>query len=276
MKKNRKKKPNINKLYRFEVLYKPGTYMSDEKLETVITKLRDTALTCFDKLPDYQVFLGTREEMADKVIAIAWKDDVIAGFCSTVLFDIKGVGKVQHLGLTCVRPEERSNGLTHVLTHKAVKVHWLKTNPLGKLWISNCAAVLSSLVNVSLFFENIHPSPLTNGKVQKNHLKIAEAIDKYYREKIYIDKDATFDKEKFVFKGSVKNTVFQKDKNDTQFYHRKTDLNDYYKGIMNFENGDEVLQIGYASSLVAVKHVIRNLPLPKRKKPIQPAEKLSA
>lgn len=252
--------------YRYEFLYKPGTWMTDEQLEELTTKIRETALTSFDALPDYQVLRGTREEFSDKVIALAWcPDGSLAGFCSTVIFNIDGVGDVQHLGLTVVRPQDRSNGLTHILTSRAVKGYLMKHKPLfGKLWITNCAAVLSSLVNVAKYFEDIYPSPFHGKANRAIYDRIAAAIDEHYRDKIYISEDAFFDHDSYVFRKSVEGTVFKKDRNDKRFHHRNSELNNYYKNMMNFEDGDEVLQIGYVSTLAAFRHMyersIKNIP----------------
>ncbi|HOT43470.1 MAG TPA: hypothetical protein PLM53_03320 [Spirochaetota bacterium] len=251
--------------YRFQFLYRPGLHLDDGKLRRIIDEMRRVAASCFEEIPEYQAMTGCRKELTDTVIAVAWRSDgTMAGFCSTVILPVTGVGDVQHLGLTCVRPEDRSNGLTHILTHKAVAGYLVRHKPVvGKLWVSNCAAVLSSLVNVSLHFEQVYPSPFGATRLTEKHRKIAEAIDRHYRHKIYIHRDATFDTDAFVFRGSVKGTMFQKDSGETCYYHRNRDLNEFYKDRMVFENGDEVLQVGYATTLAAVRHMLRNMPLPK-------------
>ena len=245
----------------FEVLYKPGLYMSDAELCQFTGNILEVAQTCFKVLPDYQVMRGTREELSDKVISVAWKDGTksqIEGFCSTVLLPVESVGEVMHLGLTCVRPEARSRGLTHVLAHKAVASQLMRTSPIvGRLWISNCAAVLSSLVNVALYFENIYPSPFVRNKKTKKHVLISEAINDYYRDKMFISSDAIFDSERFIFNKSVKGTCFEKDGDDSSYHHRNRILNSYYQGMIDFNRGDEVLQVGYASTFAAVKHMLR-------------------
>lgn len=267
--------------YRYEVIYRPGKCMTESQIQELTAKLRETTATGFREIPSYQVLTGRKEDFEDKVIALAWKQDgSIAGFCSTVILPVEGVGEVLHLGLTVVRPEDRSNGLTHILTSRAVKEYLLKHKPvIGKLWISNCAAVLSSLVNVAQYFEEIHPSPVSNPRYSRIYQAIAEAIDKYYREKIYISEEAVFDADNFVFRGSVKGTVFQKERNDTRYYHRNEELNDYYSRLMEFENGDEVLQIGYASTFAALKHMynrsIQKLPFAKQVKQ-RPGSRISA
>lgn len=126
-----------------------------------------------------------------------------------------------------------------------------------KLLITNCAAVLSSLVNVALHFEQVYPSPRAVTHT-KQHKVIAETINQLYRKKLYIGDDSHFDITNHIFRGSVKETVFQKDINDTSYYHRNIEYNNYYKNIMNFSNGDEILQVGYASIPAAIRHAIFN------------------
>lgn len=253
---NKKNKPAV-----IDVFFKPGITMDNNELEHFINLISETSETCFDEVPPYQVFKKNRDEMKDKVISVAWKDNSkkqIDGFCSSVLLPVKGIGEVLHLGLTCVRPEARNRGLTHLLTHRVVASQLIKINPLiGKLWISNCAAVISSLVNVSLFFEKVYPSPFIRNRKRPEHTIIAESINKYYRDKMYINSKAEFDEDNFIFRGSVKDTVFQKDENDARYHHRNKILTGYYKNIMNFEEGDEVLQIGYASTFAAMRHILR-------------------
>ncbi len=244
--------------YRIEFVNRPGRKYSDARLASLVKELRATAATCFDVLPNYQVMAGTREELTDKVLAMAWrKDGRMAGFCSCVVLPVEGIGKVLHLGLTCVRPEDRGAGLTHLLTRRAVSGHLLRHRPLGKMWVSNCAAVLSSLGSVALHFQNVYPSPARNNDPSPTHRRIAEAINHHYRHKMFVPESSTFDREAFIFRGSIKETVFAKEGDDPRFLHRKEFLNDYYRSILDFERGDEVLQIGCASAFGAVKHLYR-------------------
>jgi len=261
-----RKKPLIhrNELFQLQFIFRPGLTLPAGECRRLVHALREVASTCFDDMPDYQVLRGTSDELNDKVLAVAWRPDgKAAGFCSCVLLQVPGLGEVLHLGLTCVRPDNRHCGLTHKLTKKAVSGYMVRYRPIGRVWISNCAAVLSSLGNVAMHFDNVFPSPFAKKRPSKHHLKIAAAIDRYYRDKMYVNDDAVFDPIHFVFRGSVQGTVFEKEGDDARFHHRQSFLNKYYQGIMKFENGDEILQIGYASSLTAFKYKLRNR---KRKK----------
>ena len=261
---NRKNKKE-NK-YKIRLYYRPGLYLDKKDCNRLVREIRDTAGTCFDEIPEYQVMKGTRDELIDKVIAVAWRrDNKIAGFCSTVLLPVSGVGEVLHLGLTCVRPEDRKGGLTHILSNKALSGYIMRRRPFSRVWISNCACVLSSLGNVALHPDNVYPSPFAgNERPSSKHLKIALAINDYYRDKLYIRNESKFDADNFIFRGSVKDNVFQKSADDEKYFHRKLELNNYYRNMMDFRNGDEVLQIGHASVLTALKHLFRRKKTKKR------------
>lgn len=246
-----------NGTYDIQLLVRPNRKLSEGSFEHLASEVREVAATCFDELPEYQIIRGTRRSYDDKVVAVAWRaDGKMAGFCSCLLIQVPEVGEVLHLGLTCVRPEDRGAGLTHKLTRKAVAGTLLRRRPVGRLWVSNCAAVLSSLGNVAMHFHKVYPSPFTTTPPSEKHLKIARLIDREYRDEIFIHPDAHFDADDFVMRGSVAGTVFEKEEGDSRFHHRQNSLNEFYKGLMDFSNGDEVLQIGYASAFAAVRHVV--------------------
>ncbi len=241
--------------YRIEYLYRPGLKRSESDLKHLVKEIREAASTCFDDLPGYQAMAGSREEMSDKVIALAWRPDgKIAGFCSMVVLPVPGVGDVLHTGLTCVRPEDRSSGLTHVLASRATVQYLARQSPVGRVWVSNVACVLSSLGNVAMHFDNVYPSPYLKRGPGAVHFMIARAIDEHYRDKIFISPEAEFDYENFVFRRSVEGTVFQKDREDSRYHHRDKVLNDYYASLMDFGRGDEVLQVASVSLLTIMRH----------------------
>ena len=243
--------------FRFEVMYRPGHNLGDKELSELVSHLHSVGQSCFDELPTYQVFKGTRDAFQDKVLALAWNGEKLAGFCSELILKVDGIGEVLHLGLTCIRPEYRSSGLTHRLTSKATMCYLLRSGRLlGKIWVTNCAAVLGSLVNVYLHFDSVYPSPANDAHPSENHLKIAEAIDRFYREDLYIHSNAVFDQKSFLFRGSIKDTAFEKAEDDRRFHHRNTDHNNYYRNLISFENGDEVLQVGYAGLFTYFNHFI--------------------
>lgn len=212
--------------FKTQLYYRPGTTLGEDELEQLVSELRDIASTCFDEIPDYQALTGQREDLSTVVICLARDAHGRAvAFASAVILPVQHVGDVLHLGLTCVHPDARSARLTHRLLSRLVVQVVLKNKPFGRVYCTNLACVLSSLGNVALSFQQVHPSPMRHGQPTREQLLIAEAIDKHYRQQTAINPAAVFDPESFVFRGSVKGTVFQKSAHDTRFHHRIAGLN---------------------------------------------------
>ncbi|MCK6574027.1 hypothetical protein L6V77_23350 [Myxococcota bacterium] len=229
----------------FEYHERPGLGLDASRLDRMVAELRTCASHCFPELPSYQCLLGTRAALEDKIITVARDaDGTMIGFCSAVVLPIRGVGDVLHLGLTCVSPFARGRGLTHRLTGRLVTRFLLRHRPFGRLWVTNVACVLSSLGNVALHFRDVFPAPGGPEVPSRTHRLIAEGIHLHHRADAFIDPAAVFDGASFVFRGSVAGTMFQKRADDTRFHHRDAALNAYYAARLDFDAGDEVLQVG--------------------------------
>lgn len=247
-----------NRTYKVEYLHKPGATLDNDALLALVSELRDVAADCFERLPDYQCISGRRETLARNAIAVARrKNGQIAGFCSALLLDVEGVGEVLHLGLTCVAKADRGAGLTHQLAEKVLREYLLR-RPFERVWFSNVACVLSSLGNVALHFDDVHPSPFFASRPTPKHVAIADAVDRSYRRDIYIDPNAALDRSAFVFRGSNQpGNMFHKSEDDARYHHREAALNDFYANLMNWNHGDEVLQVGHISLRRLLKHGVR-------------------
>lgn len=259
----------------YETLFYPGRYMSEKQRNDLVSDLRSVANECFDEAPNYQALTGKREELERAVITTARnKKGQLLGFVSALVLKVEEVGNVLHLGLTCVHPMARGKKLTHKLTSKMLMNYLFKESPLQETWISNCACVLSSLGNVALYFEDLYPSPYGVEVPSMTHVNIAREVDRKYREPIAINKSAKFNLSTFIFEGSVEGTVFEKDSLDARFHHRDKALTNYYQDILDFERGDEVLQIGKVSLMTFPKYIMKKgmLKTKKRLSRLQQAE----
>jgi hypothetical protein len=204
--------------YTLEVLIRPTRNLSAARLRALVEELRACAAESFGcEAPGYQALSGRREDLERAVIGLARRPDgTLAAFSSCVLLPVDGLGDVFHLGLTCVSPRDRSAGLTHRVLARTCLSYLMATRPLGSVWVSNVACVLSSLGNVALHFDDVHPSPFRAGAPTPEHLRIAEAIARDHREPVAIDAAATFDADTFVMRGSVPGTVFEKSEQDAR------------------------------------------------------------
>jgi hypothetical protein len=250
-----------------EVYDCPGNYLNDVEFLKLNQEILSVAKECLDEIPDYQCLTGKREEYKRLIIAVARNEEgKMLGFCSSYLLTLPSNEFILHLGLTCVRPEGRKGGLTHKLTGKVVKNYILRYSLFRTSWISNVACVLSSLGNVALHFDEVYPSPFVEN-ASSGHKRVSSYIDQFYRNELYVPKSATFNSEKFIFENSVSGTMFEKSETDRKFHHRDQDLTRFYASMINFNNGDEVLQIGKVSLLTFPKYLIRNFMKKRMLKP---------
>ena len=247
-------KPNY-----IEVYDRPGRYLCQVELNKLHQEILSVAGECLEDIPFYQCLTGERKEYERLIIAVArGRDGKMLGFCSSYLLDGADLGTILHLGLTCVRPLARRMGFTHKLTSKVVMTYLLRYSLFRPSWISNVACVLSSLGNVALHFENVFPSPFQSSP-SPEQVKVAKLINDKFRWELYVNKDAEFEEETFVFKGSVTGTVFEKSESDLKYHHRNPELTSFYLSLINFETGDEVLQIGKVSLLTFPKYLLRSI-----------------
>lgn len=239
-------------------LDRPGRRLSPGRLAALVTELRAVAATCFDTLPEYGVVAGDHEALDAAVLTLARNPaGDLVGFCAARRLDVPGVGEVYHLGLTCVAPEARSGGLTHALLSKNVVGHLLRTAPWRGVWFTNVASVLSSLGNVALYFEDVHPSPYGSAEPTPVHEAIALAVAQHHRGRLHLRDDAHFDLRRFVFRGGNHGNVFHKRSSDDRYHHREAGLTRWYAALADLDRGDAVLQVGRVSLGGFVRYAAR-------------------
>jgi len=248
----------VKRRFRYEIVFRPGLRWSESERRSRVAQLREVGALCLEPFPEYQLFLGTREELSDKLLIEArGPDGSLAGFCSAVLLDVPGVGEILHLGLTCVRPEARGAALTHSLSSRLVLRYLLQHPPWRRVYVTNVAAVLSSLGNFAVNLVRAYPSPSFEGPVPAAYLEIGRAFDRRYRAKAHVQPEARWDEAAFVFRGSGRGTAFQKEADDVQYHHRDPELNRFYQQRLRFEDGDEMLQVGMLSLFDLARYFAR-------------------
>lgn len=260
---------------KFEYLQRPGLYWTQEQLKSNVSEFRELAQNCLDEIPDYQCLRYCKENLSRVVMVTARdaKTKKLLGICSSLLLDIPTKPNALHLGLTLVHTDARSLGLTHKLTSKLLMNYLVRNSLTRPIWVTNVACVISSLGNVALHFENVFPSPSNHAKPTVDQIEIAKVIDKNYRDDIYIDMKADFNPNTFIFEKSVLGTMWQKSASDTRYHHRKKKITEFYANYMDFERGDEVLQVGHFSLMTFPKYLVKKTI--KKMKRFTPTEEIA-
>lgn len=250
----------MRRAYPVQFVHRPGRRLRDSELAVLVGELRTLAGRCFDRIPEYQVVSGCPDALDRAVLTLARdRRGRLVGFCSALLLDVDGVGEVFHLGLTCVDPDHRGAGLTHVLLSRVVLEYVLRHRPLTGAWFSNVASVLSSLGNVALHFEDVHPSPFRAAPASPRHRAVALGLATAHRARIHLDPRAPFDAEGFVFRGANRGTGFAKAEADARYHHRDGVLNRWYADRLDLDGGDAQLQVGRISLAGFVRYALRKV-----------------
>jgi hypothetical protein len=252
--------------YTIKCYIRPGLSWSLEKQRHFTAELRMVAMESFgftqeSQLPAYQCLIWPDETpvgstLSDKVIAVArapaqWpsKHGKMLAFSSAILLSIpKLSGPVLHLGLTCVLPSVRSHGLTKLLISRVcVKTFFcFIVHTREKLWMTNVACVVSSLGSVAQGFDDVWPSPkYPHTPPSDLHAYIANYIARSptIRKEMFISPDCVYDPAKSVFQGSVKDTVFVKERDDERYRFRNKEVHMFYESRIDWARGDEVLEV---------------------------------
>jgi hypothetical protein len=245
----------VSSSYRVDYHGSPGLNWSDDDIVATTEAFRSVASSCFNgQVPEYQCLLGTRECLEDKVITIARSSDdgKIIGFCSAVLFHVPGLSDpVLHTGLTCVVPEARRLGLVRALLSSLLTNFALRSfRPWRTIWLTNLAAVVSSLGAFSSTFDDCYPSPRFPDAAppSETHLLIARHFVANTDRITILNPKAEFDETKFVFEGANRGNMFAKDKGANP--HRSNAVNTFFESRLDFERDDEMLQVAWLNLVV--------------------------
>ncbi|KAF8914762.1 hypothetical protein CPB85DRAFT_1433503 [Mucidula mucida] len=190
--------------------HRPSMEMSVGDCRRFISELRQVAAKSFQidehHLPSYQCLSleNPVKSLADKVIVCVRIQDTgnMIAFTSAVLLSIPSLpDPVLHLGLTCIVPSALSHGLTKMLVGSIAR-HYLVAYPHQPVWVSNLAAVVSSLGNIAIFMDEVYPSPRHRVPPTPTHTLIAKAIVETpaLRESMYLREDVPFDWDASVFR----------------------------------------------------------------------------
>ncbi len=251
--------------FNIKIIEKPGLWYSDLELKQLVDDLRSIAVECSDGNLDYGALKGDRKILSKNIITIIYevKTNKPVAFNALTLIPINLSGRkdeLLHLGLVNVRPEFRSAGLTWALYGLTVSVI-LARRQFKDLWISNVTQVPSIIGQVAQSFYDVYPAPENITDASYHHRTLAHQIMKNYRWVFGVGEDATFNYKKFIIENSytggsdnLKKTFEQTQK------HRKSPYNDLCEKHLDYERGDDFLQIGKFTLRSFTDYALKTIP----------------
>ncbi len=247
------------------VLERPGLWMSPQQLENLIEDLRSVVRTLNIGDLDYGIVKGSKQALDNAVITLIYDGPSGKPFAFNALTimncTVRGhAQQVVHLGLVAVAPSARAKGLSWILYGLTTFLLFIK-NRFKPVWISNVTQVPAIIGMVSESFGNVYPNPLQNTRRSYDHLVLAREIMTRYRYVFGVGEEAEFDEEAFVLKNAytggsdnLKKTFEQTPK------HRNAVYNDFTQAALNYDRGDDILQLGQMDVTAYYHYMIHSIP----------------
>lgn len=250
---------------RTRVVDRPGMWMSAEQLAALVRDVRTVARAT---LPEgdlsYGVLGGDPERLKASVITLLYDRESGAPVAFNALawlpVMLRGRGKhVLHLGLVMVDPAARNRGMSWLLYGFTCFILFLRGGA-RPLWVSNVTQVPAVFGMVTESFASVYPTPEPS-KPSFEHVLLARQIMASHRHAFGVGAEAGFDEARFVITNAytggsddLKKTFEDAPK------HRKEAFNVAAQRELDYQRGDDFLQLGQVNMSAAQAYVWDTVP----------------
>jgi hypothetical protein len=167
---------------------------------------------------------------------------------------------VMHLGLAMVDPDHRGRGFSAALYGLTCLLLFIR-NQLRPMWITSVTQVPSVVGLVTETFRNVYPSPDPRQRRTYDHLMIAREVMKNHRGAFGVAAEADFDEQRFVIKRAYTGGSDNLKKSFAEAQRHRIDAyNRMCERELDYEVGDDFLQIGQIDLGAARNFLTRNVP----------------
>ncbi|CAL79805.1 hypothetical protein BRADO6155 [Bradyrhizobium sp. ORS 278] len=251
---------------RTRIVESPGTTLDDTALAALVADLRAVA---GNTLPagdlTYGIFSGQREALARAIITLV--SDATTGrpiaFNALAVMQVARDGETQqviHLGLVMVDPDARGKGLSGVLYGLTTLLLFIRDG-LRPKWISNVTQVPAVAGMVCETFSDVYPSPQPEARQSFTHLQLARGIMRAHRAVFGVGDEAGFDETRFVITNAYTGgSDALKKRFDEAPKHRDDIYNGFCARELDYDRGDDLLQLGRIDMAAARRYLLREIP----------------
>lgn len=247
------------------VIERPAKWMAPDQLSKLTLDLRRVVQSLNIGNLDYGILAGSQSALENCVVTVIYdkKSELPIAFNAMTLMDCTLRGKrntVVHLGLVCIDPSYRAQGISWILYGFSTFLLFLK-NRFKPIWISNVTQVPAIIGMVSESFVNVYPNPKQNNRRSYDHLSLGREIMSQHRQVFGVGPEAEFDEEYFVIRNAytggsdnLKKTFEQAPK------HRNELFNSFCHNQLDYNRGDDFLQLGQIDVTAYYNYMIHMLP----------------
>ncbi|MEM8786890.1 MAG: hypothetical protein AAGE76_01370 [Pseudomonadota bacterium] len=249
-----------------EVFERPGLWMDPGQLGDLSAALRQIAAAT---LPagalDYGVFSGDAARLAATTITLVRNPGTDRPIAFNALAHMtvetgqKSV-EVTHLGLVMVDPGVRSQGLSWILYGLTCLLLFLRGG-LRPRYVSNVTQVPAVVGMVAETFSEVVPTPQEPAPRDFRKILIAREIMARHRHVFGVGPEAAFDDRHFIIRNAYTGGSDDLKKSfDAAAPHRRAVYNDWCRQVLDYDRGDDVLQIGLIDLAAAQRYALRGVP----------------
>ena len=248
------------------IVERPGLSLSEHQLDELVVQLRSVAgKTLSAGALTYGIFSGERASLSRAIVTLitdeATGEPIAFNALSTmdVVLDGEAI-EVTHLGLVMIDPQAQGRGLSWVLYGLTTLVLFARDG-LRPRWISNVTQVPAVVGMVSGTFSDVFPSPRDGARQSFAHLQLARGIMRDHRAVFGVGAEAGFDEARFVITNAYTGGSDALKKSfDAAPKHRDEQFNAFCARELDYERGDDVLQIGRVDLAGARRYLLREVP----------------
>ncbi|NML07407.1 hypothetical protein [Sphingomonas sp. G-3-2-10] len=245
---------------------RPGRWMPATEQAALTAALREVAER---SLPggqlDYGVFLAGSGALDRTVIMLIRERQTgrPVAFNALAVLDVTHRGRaetVTHLGLVLIDPETRGKGFSWALYGMTTLLLFVR-NQLRPFWISSVTQVPAVVGLVCEGFSNVFPSPAAGAVRRFDHLALARQIMQRHRAAFGVSDDVRFDETRFVIEDAYRGgSDHLKKRFDAAPKHREAIYNEFCEATLDYDRGDDVLQIGEMNLAAARRYLLQDVP----------------
>jgi hypothetical protein len=251
---------------RTRIVERPGLCLSQTDLDELVSQLRAVARKTLPQQDlSYGVFSGERERLAKAIVTLI-ADETTGqpiAFNALSVMDVALDGQqteVTHLGLVMVDPDVQGQGLSWVLYGLTALILFARDG-LRPKWISNVTQVPAVCGMVGETFSDVFPSPQPDARQSFAHLQLARGIMRHHRAVFGVGDEAGFDEARFVITNAYTGGSDALKKSfDAAAKHRDSRYNDFCAGQLDYERGDDLLQLGRIDLAGARRYLMSEVP----------------
>jgi GNAT superfamily N-acetyltransferase len=248
------------------IVERPGRWMSPDDTAKLIGQVRSVTRSVLGGQDlDYGVFGGERQTLERAVITLLAERSggKPIGFNTLSLLRVPLRGRevdIIHLGLAMVDPAYRGRGLSAILYGLTCMLIFFR-NQFRPIWITNVSQVPSVIGLVTETFSNVFPSPDPRKHRSYDHLVIAREMMRSHRKVFGVGDDAAFDEQRFVITNAYTGGSDNLKKSFAEAQHHRIEAyNQMCQRELDYEMGDDFLQVGQIDLATARNFLLRDLP----------------